>query len=184
MPDTSRTLIVEGSPTKLLGLVSLGVLMTALSIMLAVLPDARIADFARIWGYAGAAFFGLCTGIAFWRLFTAPRAVITISPEGICDTRVAAELIPWSAITGISTWQYGHQKIMVLAMKPGVEDRLGLTRVARWTRSANRALGADGLCVTAVGLKIDYDTLLHTSLGYYARASGRGSARREQLPSV
>src|ERR1700741_4167469 len=104
--DTSRALIVEGSPKKLLGLVSLGVLMTALSIMLAVRPDARIADFDRIWGYLGAAFFGLCTGIGLWRLFTAPRAVITISPEGIRDTRVAVELIPWSAITGISTWQY------------------------------------------------------------------------------
>jgi hypothetical protein len=56
---------------------------------------------------------------------------------------------------------------MVLAMKPGFEARLGLSRFARWTRSA---LGFDGLCVTAAGLKIDFNTMLQTSLDYYAQA--------------
>jgi hypothetical protein len=93
--------------------------------------------------------------------------VITISPEGIRDTRIATALIPWSAVSNISTWEFSNQKAMVLAIPPGVEDQLGLTRMARVTRDANCALGADGLCVTAAGVKIDYDTLLQTSLDYW-----------------
>jgi hypothetical protein len=171
--DTSRTVVIESSPAKLLVLVGVGVLMTAGSLIVALLPGIL----PEIWGYLGTAFFGLCTGVALWRLLTSSGPVITISPEGIRDTRIAAALIPWSAITGISTWEYRGQKAMVLAMKPGVEDELGLTRVARWTRSANRALGADGLCVTASGLKIDYDMLLQTSLDYAHAKHDRPGAR-------
>ena len=54
----------------------------------------------------------------------------------------------------------------MLATSPGVEDGLGLTCAALWARSANCALGINGLCITASGLKIDYDTLLRTSLDY------------------
>jgi hypothetical protein len=41
--------------------------------------------------------------------------------------------------------------------------------IARWTRGANRALGADGLCVTAQGLKIDYPALLATCMDYWRK---------------
>ena len=53
-----------------------------------------------------------------------------------------------------------------------VEERLNLSRMVRMTRKANIALGADGLCVTAQGIKIDYDTLLSTSLKYWKAATG------------
>jgi hypothetical protein len=170
--DTSRTLVIENSPARLLRLVGMGVVMTAVSVAVALMPGAAIG----IWGYLGIAFFGLCTVVILWHLLFSSGPVITISPEGIRDTRVAAALIPWSAVTGISTWEYSGQKAMVLAMKPGAEAGLGLTRMARWTRGANRALGADGLCITAAGLKIDYDALLRTSLDY-AHAGRDRSAR-------
>jgi hypothetical protein len=125
----------------------------------------------------GVAFFGLCTWGILRRLLNASGPVVTLSPEGIRDTRVAKEPIPWSAVTGISTWEYRGQKAMVLAVSPGVEDRLGLTRMARWTRGANRALGADGLCITAAGLKIDYATLLQTSQDY-------ADAHRRRTPAA
>ena len=173
--DRSRTLVVESSPEKLVLLVGLGVLMTAGAIMVALLPG--VSPFHKAVGYFGTVFFGLCTGVFLWRLLTARGPVITISREGIRDTRIAAALIPWSAIRGISTWEYRGQKVMVLAMKPGIEDGLALTHTARRTRSANRALGADGLCVTASGLKIDYDTLLQTALDY-ARQAATGTSRQ------
>ena len=163
--DTSRTLVIESSPRKLLVLVGIGGLMTAASLAVAFLLPS-IALLYRSVGYFGAAFFGLCTCAAVWRLLTSRGPVITISPEGIRDTRVAAVVIPWSAVTGISTWEYSGQKAMVVALKPGVEEGLGLTSMARLTRDANRALGADGLCVAASELKIDYDTLLQTSMDY------------------
>jgi hypothetical protein len=173
--DTSRTLEIESSPTKLLVLVGIGVLMTATSAWVALLPG-KLSIVAMIVGYLGIAFFGLCAVVAVWRLLTARGPVITISPEGIRDTRLAAALIPWSVVTGISTWEFRRQKVMVLAISPGAEEQLGLSRMARWMRGANRALGADGLGITASGLKIDHDTLLRTSLDYAEAARRKTQA--------
>ncbi len=172
MTDTSRTLIIESSPAKLFGFVGLGLLMTGCAIFVAVFPG--IAIFGRlVGGYIGIVFFGLCTCVAVWRLLKSPRPVITISPEGICDRRVAAALIPWSAVTRISTWSYnGRNRCLVLALKPGVEARLGLRRMVRWTRGANRALGLDGLGISPAGLKVDYDTLLRLCQDYARQARG------------
>jgi hypothetical protein len=170
--DTSRTLEIESSPAKLFVLFGLGVLMTAVSVAAAVMPADMLSHgvFAReealVAGWFGTVFFGLCTVVPLWRLFTARGPVITISPEGIRDTRVAAAFIPWSAITRISTWEYRSQKAMVLAVTPDLEEKLGLTRAPRWMRGAGRALGVDGLCVTASGVKIDYDALLQTTRDY------------------
>jgi hypothetical protein len=47
----------------------------------------------------------------------------------------------------------------VISVAPAVEERLGLTRMARWTRGANRSLGADGLCIGAQGLPLSFDDL-------------------------
>jgi hypothetical protein len=78
-------------------------------------------------------------------------------------------------VRNISTWSYQREKAMVLAVDPAVEDQLTLTAIARWTRGANRALGADGLCITARGLKISYDALLDTCIAY-AQAAQRSSS--------
>jgi hypothetical protein len=164
-PTNSQTLVIENAPGKLLLLAGVGIVMTATSIAVFFLPGAVSLVRIVIGGF-GTVFFGLCTGVWLWRLFRWRTPVVTISPEGIRDTRIAAEMIPWSAVTGISTWQFSGQKVMVLAMRPDVEDRLGLARAAHWSRGANRALGADGLCVRAAGLKIDYDSLLQISKDY------------------
>jgi hypothetical protein len=178
MTDTSRTLKIESSKAKLFGLVGLGLLMTAASIIAIFSPGI----FSKLVGGFGTVFLGLCTSLAVSRLVNSRGPVITISPEGICDTRVAAALIPWSAVTRISTWSYGSQKCLVLAIKPSVDARLGLTRVARWTRGVNRALGADGLCITAVGLKIDHDTLLQTCQDYARQARDNELGHQSVVP--
>jgi hypothetical protein len=163
---------ISQSPWRMIALAGLGILMTALSasIALHLLPNLHLSSFQELATYAGTVLFALATGFVVWRLLTVRGAVITISPEGIRDTRVAAEFIPWNAIAGISTWQYRGQKVLVLAVDPAVESRLTLTRIARWTRGPNRALGADGLCVTAAGLNIRYDELLKTCLAQFQSA--------------
>jgi len=170
------TLEIGVSPWKGLGLVALGILMTTLSVAIALrlLPNVAPGSFHEFAGYVGSIFFGLATGIALWQMIGQRGAVITISPEGIRDRRVAAEIVPWLAVRGISTWQYRGQKVMVLAIDPVVESGLTLTPIARWSRSANRALGADGLCITAQGLKISYASLLQTSIAYAEAARGAG----------
>ncbi len=80
--------------------------------------------------------------------------------------RVAAEFIPWAAIESIRTWTYKGQKILVLKVDPGLEGKLSLTKLVRFTRSANKALGADGLCIAATDLKISYDQLLECVVAY------------------
>jgi hypothetical protein len=144
--DSPQVIEIEGSPAKLLGLLGLGVLMTALSAAVAIplLPGFRPNAFHQFVGYFGAVFFGACTVTIAWRLITAGGPVVTITPQGIRDTRVAAEFIPWGAIRKIHTWQFSGQKMMVLAIDPAIERQLTLTKAARWSRGANRALGADG----------------------------------------
>jgi hypothetical protein len=159
--SSANTINIEGSPARLLLLTGLGVIMTALSavIGLDLVPDMG-AD-AVTWAISvfGAFFFGFCTLIALWRLLFVRGPVITISPEGIRDRRVAADVIPWSAIRRISTWEHSGQRVLVLNVDPAVERTLRLSMIAKYTRGANRALGADGLAVTAQGLKISYDEL-------------------------
>jgi hypothetical protein len=152
---------IEGSPARLLLLTGLGVLMTAVSAVVALdaLPGASPDLLTWAISAFGAVFFALCTLITLWRLLFTQGPVVTITPQGICDRRVAAEVIPWSAIRKISTWDHAGQRILVLGVDPVVEATLKLSAIAKYSRSANRALGADGLCITAQGLKISYDEL-------------------------
>lgn len=173
--DTSRTVTIPGSPLKMWGLFLLGLCMTALSLAIAV-PLIPVTPSKALWGLVfgsiGAVFFGFCTIMILWRAVTTTGPVVTLSPTGIRDVRVAARVVPWQAIQGISTWSYQGQDIMVLAVGPEVEAELQLSTIARMTRRANRALGADGLCVAAQGLKISYAELLALTTAYAADHGG------------
>lgn len=174
--DTSRTLELLHSPLKMFGMLAAGVSMTALSLVfvLPVFPELGDDAVAYAIGIVGTLFFGLCTLMILRQWFTL-EAVITISPAGLRDVRVAQEFIPWPAIERLSTWSLQGQSILVVAVAPEVESRLNLTRTARWSRGPNRKLGADGLCVSAHGLKIDFASL--TALVHaYAAAYGAPAA--------
>jgi hypothetical protein len=174
--QTYKVLEISQSPWRMIRLAVVGVALTAMSASIAfrLLPNLQPDLFQEFIGYIGIVFFGLCTGILVWRLLTVRGAIVTITSEGIRDTRIASELIPWSAITGVSTWRHRGQKALVLAVDSAVENRLTLTRFARWSRATNRAFGIYGLCIAATGLNISYDALLQTCLGQVKNAkSGR-----------
>jgi hypothetical protein len=176
MIDTSERLDVAASPWQLLGFGLLGAGMTALGGALAfgLLPNGPPAgSFGQLIGYAALLFFGACTGLILWRALTARGPVVTMTPDGIRDSRVATDFIPWTAVRHISTWTYSGRKIMVLAVDPEVESRLALTRIAKMTRGANRTMSVDGLCVTADGLRMSYDDLLRTCMAYATAAHDR-----------
>lgn len=168
MIDTSRPLEIRGSPLKNFGLGLLGIVMTSLCGAIAFGQFANVApgSFREFISFAGLIFFGLCTILIFWRAFALTGPIVTLAPEGIRDIRLAAELIPWTAVRGISTWTSHGQKMMVLSVAPGTQERLTLTRIARWARSANTVLPADGLCIAAQGLAMDYDRLLERTIAY------------------
>lgn len=169
--DTSRAVEIEASPLKLLGFVLSSAVMTALMSAAAfrAVPAIEPGSFAEFSGYFGIVFFGACTLLSVWLALKSRGPVITITREGIRNSRVATDVIPWNAVKDITTWQQGRHQLIVLVVDPAVEARLNLTRVARWARKSNRALGVDGLCMGAGGLKIGFDELLATCRAF-ARA--------------
>ena len=74
----------------------LGATLVATSTALAFdwLPGEADNVFARLIGWIGLLFFGLCLGVIVRRLFISGNAVVTLSSEGLTDRRVAKGLIP------------------------------------------------------------------------------------------
>lgn len=167
--DTTRTIEFHASPSRLLTLLAFSAMSTGIAAVLAFRPFPNMSsDPAAIAaGYSGLVFFSFCAAVAIWRLLAQRGAVVTVSPAGLRDVRVAAEPIPWRAIKSISSWQMQRQMVLVVAVDAAAEQRLTLTRLARWTRNANRALGADGLVVSAQGLTVGYPTLFYTCRDYW-----------------
>jgi hypothetical protein len=155
---------VRQSPLAMLGMIAISIVLTAVSVaVLVMLHDDRTTTskyFLEFAAHAGIALSSVGTVLILWRLFTVRGPVVTVTAEGIRDIRVAAEFIPWRAITDISTWRSRGKKVIILAVDPVVENRLTLTRMARWSRGPNRLLGIDGLCIVAVGLDTSLDELL------------------------
>lgn len=167
--DTSRTIEFHASPSRLLTLLSFSAMSTGIAAALAfrLFPNLPNDPATVSAGYSGLVFFSFCAAIAIWRLLAQRGPIVTVSPAGLRDVRVAAEAIPWRAITSISTWQMQRQMVLLITIDPADEARLTLTRVARWMRSAHRKLGADGVIVSAQGLKVGYPTLFYTCRDYW-----------------
>ncbi|MDX2205719.1 MAG: STM3941 family protein [Hyphomicrobiaceae bacterium] len=180
--DTSARVEIGQSPLKMLGLLAGAIALTAASAFIIIGPAGEDpASFIAFIGWIGVVFFGLCGAIILWRSLTARGPTVTISPEGLHDVRVSRLPIPWSAIRRLSTWSYQSQRILVVEVDQATEDAIGLTRVARWTRGPNKALGADGLSIATQGLRIGYDRLLDLVSAYadaHRHRSPRPSATR------
>lgn len=169
MIDTSGTTTVESSPAKHLWIVILALGFVAVGYWMTLATEASrrySADMVRFMGWLSIAVFGFFGAIALWRLLTQRGPVITFSPEGLRDIRVSHDIVPWSAIASLNTWQMSGQQVMVVGLKPGEEEKLRLTTIARMSRGANARLGADGLAVTAQGTKICHDDLMKTTIAY------------------
>jgi hypothetical protein len=119
-----------------------------------------VSDLSFELPFACAIFFGLATLIGLWQLFFVRGPIVTVTPDGIRDRRLAAELIPWSAVSGISAWQGRRVRGIVLDVDPLVESQLTLTRMARWARAPNRQVGIEGLLIEVTGLNVNFDRLL------------------------
>ena len=105
--DPSGTLEIGYSIPKMLALIAGGLVMTAASAAVALrfIPDTGWGPLAPVIGYVGTAFFGLCTALFLWRLLTGRGPVVSMTPEGIRDIRVAKEVIPWRSICKLSRYE-------------------------------------------------------------------------------
>jgi hypothetical protein len=163
--DTSRRIEIEAAPAQMVAAIL--IVVGGAGIVLVALPFLTADEWLHFRGL-----FLVIAAIAFgavaWAAAVFPwrGTVLTVAPQGIRDTRVAAEFIPWGAVRSIARWEGEDRQVMVLAVDPAVERTLTLTRLARWSRARNRKAGADGLCINPIGLKIDYQALLDLSLAY------------------
>ncbi|WP_258726512.1 STM3941 family protein [Cellulomonas sp. NS3] len=155
------TVEIGTSPGRTLGLTLLSALMTAASAALALVGEGVVVV---VVGWVGALFFGACGAVWVRRALVQRGAVVTVSPEGFRDVRIARETVPWADVLEISTWTHSGQHVLVLRVADDVWDRLTLTTIARSSRRANRALGADGLAVTAQGLRTTYPELFRLTV--------------------
>ena len=102
--------------------------------------------------------------------------VITLSPQGIRDTRIAAETIPWPAITNVSTLNYRYSRSVAVSVAAATEARLTFPLPFRYTRVINRAFGYDEIPIGANGVKTDFETLMADHHGVLAGVARPTSA--------
>lgn len=174
--DTDATRAIAASPLKLALLAGLGLGFCVIGWLMTQASESSrrySPEMLHILGWVTLVFFGACTMIALWRLLTQRGPVITLSPQGLQDVRVSADVVPWTAIETLYTWQHSGQKVMVVGLKAGEEQKLRLTTIARLSRGANAKLGADGLAVTAQGTKIGHDDLMAAAIAYAQRYGRR-----------
>ena len=160
MDILDQRLEIKGAPQKLLGLLALGAVMVAASLAVAV-GAVRASSFQQMIGWVGVVFFGGVMVLLAGRLIGAKRPLIVLDRDGLWDRRVTRQPVPWSEIHSIRTWPKKGQNAIIVSVPPEVEEAVGLTRMARMTRGPNVAVKADGLVITATGLGIDHDALLH-----------------------
>ena len=156
---TASKIEIFYSPWRMLSLLTGAAGFVVMGYLLVAGDIGGASSLKSLIGFASIIFFGGVSVIILKRWFTTKEAVVTITQTGITDIRIAAEEIPWVAISNLAIWQQGRQKSLVLSVDPQVETKLTLTRLARWTREPNKALGVDGLCVAANGLKMKFEPL-------------------------
>lgn len=166
--DTNHTIEIRLSPWRMIGTIVVAVAFVLISLF--ITPSHGFIG--QVVGTFGVVFFGFIALVATWRLLALRGTIVTVSPRGVRDRRVTGEIVPWSAIRGVSTWSAYNQPAIVLAVDPAYERALKLTAMARLTRPLNAAVGADGLCIASQGLKMGHEALLDTITAYWQRARG------------
>ena len=166
--DTSEVRHVYSSPSKLVGLTILSVLLAAICVWVATHDGIydRFGTITTIVGWFGFAFFGLGAILIFTQLFKMKDAVISMSPEGLFDRRISADTIPWAVVQSLGTFDVMGTEMLVVSVDPEFENNMNLSRSARMSRKANANLGADGLVVTTQGTKIKHKTLVSWAMAY------------------
>lgn len=108
-------------------------------------------SFEVFMGIIGVIFFGACAVLLVPRLFES-KPVLELSEQGLLARDISVEPIHWRDILAVRLVSYRKQPIIELMLSPQAEQSLPFTRIVRMTRSANRGLGFEGVCLSGVGL--------------------------------
>ena len=157
--DTSSTVEIEQDPVVMFGMVLGSAAFVACGVWM--VNDADQSVKTLIFGWAGIVFFGLCLVVIAAQGLRQRGPVLVVSPQGVTDRRARnARLLPWSDVSSVGEWRVRGQRMVVLGLRPAAWERLaGKKPVVTFLRKANAALGADGLLISASGLKASYSDI-------------------------
>ncbi|HEV7319911.1 MAG TPA: hypothetical protein VGO04_15045 [Ensifer sp.] len=165
--DTSRTVEIKKSWPKLIGVLLASAALSALSLAILLnwvveAPTGRLL-FA---GYLGAVAWPIAF-LGVWVLYAPMRPnVIVLSPEGLCDARLAPGMIPWPVIVSVSAVEYYKQKMLVLTLDPTSIGHLHRKIGTKFRRSGMFGT-PKGLLVVSAGVAIAFDELRELVLAYH-----------------
>ena len=162
----------EASAVRTLALVAGSVAFTLLGAAMAF-GYFGVEPWSKGWlaGWVCLIFFPLCGVLGLVQAVTRD-AVVTVGPQGVRDTRISPDWIPWAAITGLSAASIKGTHFLMLQVDQAFEATMPLTRLASWTRPANAALGYHGYGINGAGLRGGFEPLKRAIEDGWARARG------------
>jgi hypothetical protein len=195
MPDTAPSIEARYSSSRLwrvaggVAVVALVCAFLGFSPYTSSQPEFKLAKVQM-----GAAFCGvLLIYLVYLAIAKSGKVAFTVGPDGVLDTRVSEQIIPWSAIEAVSTWRDPSlpekadpdERAVLLKLKAGEIARLNMTGIARLARAADRNVtGFDGFQIRTGGTDVDHGRLLEVMESYLASAPPEPPTRdaRPQVP--
>ncbi|MCH8622344.1 STM3941 family protein [Undibacterium sp. TS12] len=174
--------VIELSKSKLRGVVAGALVFVAASIWMVQMDAAQVAEKGLVndvvimhgIGWAGLVFFGLC-GFAGLLKIIDRKPGLVLSQAGIHDNSsyLAAGLIPWSDITGLSVFEVSGQRVMVVNVRdPERYISLG-SLPKRALKRINHRLCGSPVGIASNSLKLGFEELLDTTGRYLQKYGGR-----------
>jgi hypothetical protein len=175
-PDTSNTLSIPVSKTKLALSVLGAIVMAALCFWVWTFADRQERlppPLLKGVTIAGMLLFPLCAVFAFWKL-TDARPGLVLDSRGITDNSsgVAAGFIPWDQITAVKIGTIKGQRFLTIevADPQAFIARSGLLR--RLVHTMNMRLCGSPINISSNSLKIGFDELYDHVREFRAKYGG------------
>ncbi|MBW4709685.1 hypothetical protein KX928_18005 [Roseobacter sp. YSTF-M11] len=172
MTNTSKTIEIRKSRAAYLGLALICVVLIGLAHSVAnggMLDDPRGGAWTIPYGWFGVVFFGSCLLTVLNDLLFRPATILSLSPSGLRDLRFSRDELPWASVTGVREYKLLGSRCVIINIDPADLTGMKLSWRFRFWHKPNALIGVDGVWVTAVGLKTNFNDLFYDILAY-ARA--------------
>jgi hypothetical protein len=168
--DALQTIKIKSSFSRPLQHIAMCIMLSVCSIGMVIseLLQSEPEDLIDYIAWVGSFIFPLLALRLIWRLVKTGRDAITISPEGLCDRRLANETIPWKNINDVATWNENREQTIVLGIDPQQVDQLGRGIKSRIIRSSLFHM-PKGVYIDGKVLTVDFDRLFEMVATYHRR---------------
>jgi hypothetical protein len=176
-PEMLDAVTFSGAPGQNVMVILFGILV----LMLGILPLA-VFDQAGRFGASFAAACGIfvggwivCRGLSSLR--GGRGAMLSVGKSGICDRRISADLIPWSAVRKIDvSWAYKGAspeppdiRALLLHLEPDFVSRLRCNAFSRFTRMLDKWIGVVGVRIGMFGVSAKPHQVVQALDRYFPR---------------